>query len=283
MIKRDFIIGEEWLYYKIYCGQKIADLILINEINTVIGKLKADKLITKWFFMRYADPEPHLRLRLKLHDVANYGVVLNVLKDPLKRLHENNFVWTIQLDTYSRELERYGALNYEVTESFFEYDSELTVAFLSEHYQIKNDLAYLAFIYCSVTGILEIFQLSDKFQEGLLKMIYEAFSEEFKVKTYQHKRMGTFFKEQKQLISNSINKKSDLLSKNIYNLIELRNLKMKALINSVDFTNVSKFEYITSVIHMSINRLFTSRQREYEFLIYNNLYAYQKLIRYNLA
>ena len=39
-MKRDFCIGSEWLYYKIYTGVKTADLILMEKLYPLILDLK---------------------------------------------------------------------------------------------------------------------------------------------------------------------------------------------------------------------------------------------------
>ncbi|WP_367276800.1 lantibiotic dehydratase C-terminal domain-containing protein [Flavobacterium sp.] len=36
------------------------------------------------------------------------------------------------------------------------------------------------------------------------------------------------------------------------------------------------FDFLSSHIHMMVNRQFTSRQRQYEFLIYDHLYRFYK-------
>lgn len=33
MLKRTFFIGDEWLYYKVYCGVKTADIILAEVVK----------------------------------------------------------------------------------------------------------------------------------------------------------------------------------------------------------------------------------------------------------
>ena len=68
VVKRTYQLGEEWLYYKVYCGVRTANSILANEISSLTQELLSDGLIDKWFFIRYADPEKHLRLRFKLTD-----------------------------------------------------------------------------------------------------------------------------------------------------------------------------------------------------------------------
>jgi thiopeptide-type bacteriocin biosynthesis protein len=65
-MKRDFCIGSEWLYYKLYTGVKTADLILLEKLYSVILELKEKNLIIKWFFIRYKDTDEHLRIRFLL-------------------------------------------------------------------------------------------------------------------------------------------------------------------------------------------------------------------------
>ncbi len=62
-IIREFNFGSEWLYYKIYCGVEFADTLLSNHIGTVLQKNQQLGVLDKWFFIRYSDPDFHLRLR----------------------------------------------------------------------------------------------------------------------------------------------------------------------------------------------------------------------------
>ena len=58
-MKRTFILGEEWLYYKLYTGTKTADLLLADVIGPLCKTFIANGWIDKWFFIRYHDPESH--------------------------------------------------------------------------------------------------------------------------------------------------------------------------------------------------------------------------------
>ena len=64
VIERTNIIGGEWIYYKIYSGVDTADEI-IKIVNEIALKLFDQKVIELWFFIRYADPTQHLRIRFK--------------------------------------------------------------------------------------------------------------------------------------------------------------------------------------------------------------------------
>ena len=54
-MKRDFTIGSEWLFYKIYCGYTTADELLKAIIGPLSKRLAQQGLIDNWFFIRYAD------------------------------------------------------------------------------------------------------------------------------------------------------------------------------------------------------------------------------------
>ncbi len=76
-MQRDFCLGSQWLYYKIYTGVKTADHILVKKLSTIIFSLEKEKKIQKWFFIRYRDPEEHIRLRFLVDDIDNLMVIIN--------------------------------------------------------------------------------------------------------------------------------------------------------------------------------------------------------------
>ena len=75
-IQRNFSIGSEWLYYKLYTGHKTADFILTEVIKPLTEEFLEKGLIDKWFFIRYADPKHHIRLRFHCLDTKNIGKVI---------------------------------------------------------------------------------------------------------------------------------------------------------------------------------------------------------------
>jgi len=49
MENRTFIPGSEWVYFKLYTGTKMADIILKKEIIEYISEMKKNDFIDKWF------------------------------------------------------------------------------------------------------------------------------------------------------------------------------------------------------------------------------------------
>ncbi|MGB8194413.1 MAG: lantibiotic dehydratase, partial [Chitinophagaceae bacterium] len=75
-VKRKFSPGSEWVYFKLYCGAKSADKILLDAIKPLTENLLQDQSIDRWFFIRYNDPDFHIRLRLHVEDANKTGYVI---------------------------------------------------------------------------------------------------------------------------------------------------------------------------------------------------------------
>lgn len=64
-VDNTYIPGSVWLYYKLYTGPKLADKILALYILPIINQLYEHRLIDLFFFIRYNDPDFHIRIRFK--------------------------------------------------------------------------------------------------------------------------------------------------------------------------------------------------------------------------
>ena len=132
--RRRFTPGSEWLYVKIYAGPASVQRVLRAAIAPLVRELEAGALIQNWFFVRYADPEWHVRLRLEGRPHQLAGVVLPRVHAAVARLLDNGTCWKIVLDTYEREVERYGGLEaMALVEQIFTADSAAAVAIAEAH------------------------------------------------------------------------------------------------------------------------------------------------------
>ncbi|MBO9730658.1 MAG: lantibiotic dehydratase [Chitinophaga sp.] len=123
-VRRHFPPGSEWLYAKIYCGAKWTDKLLIKTLLPLVHQWQATQLTDYWFFIRYHDPEHHIRIRFHLPDYKKSSpVIIQQLQEALLSFLDDDIVQKIQFDTYTRELERYGAGTMVFSEQFFFHDS----------------------------------------------------------------------------------------------------------------------------------------------------------------
>ncbi|MGH3721659.1 MAG: lantibiotic dehydratase [Pseudonocardiaceae bacterium] len=98
--------GGRWLYVKVYCSPARHDDLLVNHLPSLLGKLAND--VDWWWFVRYLDPQPHLRLRFHSKPNAIGGQLLSILHDRIDILREAGLASHFQVDTYVPEVGRYG-------------------------------------------------------------------------------------------------------------------------------------------------------------------------------
>ncbi|UKD51066.1 lantibiotic dehydratase [Amycolatopsis sp. FU40] len=122
--------GGEWLYAKLYASEPAQQRILAAKLPTLVadGCLRALG-VENWFFVRYADPEPHLRLRFHGEAGALWGQLLPRLQAWSAELRVAGLLTSLCLDSYDPEAERYGGLAaLPAAERVFHADSQLSLA-----------------------------------------------------------------------------------------------------------------------------------------------------------
>lgn len=93
-----------WLYAKLYCqpGRHTDILIrlahLMSTWDTAVG----------WWYVPYRDPDPHLRVRVRLPTRDDYGPATRRLGAWATQLHRHGLLSRMQLDTYAPETGRFG-------------------------------------------------------------------------------------------------------------------------------------------------------------------------------
>jgi hypothetical protein len=141
-VQRNFEPYSHWVYFKIYTGTKTADKILANELSKAIAKLQKQEIINKWFFIRYADPKKHIRLRFNLASEHSFNELNKTLNYYLSPLVQSSLIWKIQTDTYQRELERYGSDSMELSETVFFINSKNSIELLNPDYAFEKTKGY---------------------------------------------------------------------------------------------------------------------------------------------
>lgn len=283
-IRRSFPIGGEWLYYKFYAGAQAGDELLADYTLPLAKELLAEGCIDHWFFIRYADPDLHLRLRFHLSDPAHIGRVAQKVNDYFSSAFEQKKIWKIQTDTYEREVERYGFTTMILSEQIFFRDSETVAAFLRDARQYEDpELLRWYFAMINIDYLLNGFQLNLKAKTNLLKNLKTGFAIEFNANNKSGTRqLSEKYRQNREAIEDIA--KGDITAFP-EELSELLRLKTKAIepvcqeilaIKKAGRLSVDFHNFLGSHIHMLMNRLFRSQQRKYELVVYDMLYrAYQ--------
>jgi len=116
--------GSEWLYYRIYGGASVLDYVLTDTLAPLAESFRCENIIDNWFFIRYADPDWHIRLRFYGLPDRLTAHVMPKLTIALERLQQEGIIARVELATYDRELERYGGpVGMRLCERWFAQDS----------------------------------------------------------------------------------------------------------------------------------------------------------------
>ncbi|OPB85872.1 thiopeptide-type bacteriocin biosynthesis protein [Elizabethkingia ursingii] len=281
-IQRSFSVGDKWLYYKIFCGHSSSNKILLDILKPLNEEFISNEIITQWFFIRYNDPSNHIRYRIKLKDENNIGKVILRINEALKEFIKHEFIWNIQIDTYNREIERYGENTMEISESIFFNDSRIILTLLGL-LETNNEKYILSLLGIKIIDFyLECFKFSPVEKLQFCESLKSAFYNEFGINKLSKKQFDMLYNDNNDKINNILtDKKIDKLiipykkefTKNTSHILDIK--KDNAL--KVNFNNL-----LSSYIHMSINRLFSGNNRMHELISYDFLWRYYKKINYQI-
>lgn len=285
--KRSFVLGEEWIYYKLYTGVKTADKILENAIKPATEYLTKKKYIDKWFFIRYSDPELHLRVRLHCTSTESLALIISTFYKYIQDFIASEAIWKLQTDTYQRELERYGDQTIQYSEDLFFLESQLIVNLLSfldtSNGETKRWLIALKLI----DSFLDSFKckLTDKLR--ILENLRESFRKELGI---SKSICGNKFLKDRLVIEKCLNPylEQDSQIKEFLTQLELHKKSIIPVADNiiVNFINnrpkISFDNLLGSFLHMSMNRLFRSKQRIHEMVIYDYLFRYYQSLIFRL-
>ncbi|WP_223560328.1 thiopeptide-type bacteriocin biosynthesis protein [Chryseobacterium lathyri] len=278
MVKRKFIPGTEWLYLKIYTGIKTGDSILEEAIQPLVEDFQKDNYISQWFFVRYNDPKPHLRIRFLLRNIGDYSKILGKINETLQEYIESGEISNILIDTYNREIERYGKNTIEDAETLFYKNSEFTLQCLD--YDDEGKIMIGLFYINEVLNKLNL-PLQEKLE--WIKDFNNAFKTEFNADKKLNSQLDKKYREFKPKFLDFIqsDESSEEREAIISNIEESSDILQNIISYSEnDSLGISLQAFLQSIFHMNINRLFVSNQRLFEMIMYDYLLRYYKTCVY---
>lgn len=280
--RRVFPPGSEWLFTKIYTGTSTADWVLRDTVAPLLAELRQEGLVDRWHFVRFADPDFHLRVRF--HGVPRdlLGTVFPRLEERLAGQLASREIWRLQLDTYQREVERYGGpAGIELAEEVFDADSDMVLAIVAAvRGEALNDARWRMTL-AGIDALLDDFGYDLEAKRRLMEQVSEDFAREFHFKDtpLRHQISKKFRKEQGQIdqlldpakrarhplapLFATVRRRSEAWAPTV--------LKLKALSGELD---PPLDVVVVSYIHMMANRLLRSANRAQELLLYSFLFRY---------
>jgi thiopeptide-type bacteriocin biosynthesis protein len=272
--------GSQWLYVKIYAGPATIDRLLVDVVRPLTDRLFKAGDATRWFFLRYYDPNPHLRLRYFGDPEALTASVLPDIHRALVPYVEKGLVWKIQVDTYDREVNRYGgSAAMDLCEDIFHADSDAVTHILGRYLGDESSDARWRLTFKGMDMLLDDLGFDIEQKYDVLLKASESFSREFRIAGRFRKAVLDKYRSERaslaELIRNGAAEEQPL-SPGVADLAR-RSPKVAAAASGLrelagrdELTN-SLQNITSSLLHMHANRLLRWSQRAQESLIYNFL------------
>ncbi|KZN60390.1 lantibiotic dehydratase [Pseudoalteromonas luteoviolacea] len=281
-IKRRFSAGSEWLSLKIYSGNSLVEQLLTEELLPLIEQ--NSELYDKWFFIRYGDPDWHIRLRFHGDPSLLCGQLLPRLNALLDPKIESGELHKVELMTYEREVERYGGPeSMSLVESLFMHDSRLIaqtcglIDAFGEHVRWRVALA------CT-HRLLNLFEYSDDARLKLVSHLRDAFGREFNETSALRKQLGNRYREYQTQMDDDFIKlvpeqaqQCDEAQSAILAILEQWQASVAPVIEVLNRQitegqlNCTRNSLLSSLLHMHNNRMFKAYGREQELVVHDLL------------
>ncbi|MFJ1755404.1 lantibiotic dehydratase [Kitasatospora sp. NPDC088134] len=98
--------GGPWLFARLAANENRQDEILAEHLPRLLAALPG--AVDRWFFIRYRDPAPHLRLRFHGDPAALAADLLPALHDWAHEVRRSGLAADLRLEGYTPEADRYG-------------------------------------------------------------------------------------------------------------------------------------------------------------------------------
>ena len=264
---RDFTPGSEWAYIKLYMGAQSVDKVLLQAVKPMLKELSDNGVVDKFFFLRFSDRHFHLRLRFHLTDPSKIGTLLLTFNKYILPYYAGKTIWNIQMDTYKREIERYGAQNIETIEDIYYRDSVNTLSFLEaiKDSGDKEELRWIGAVRY-VDDILDHFGCSLQDKSTIMGIAKKSFLSEFGMESATYtKPINTKYRTDIPKIEAAIR-----MSTVLFEGIHANNMSLKPYIDKLQSKDgmENKQSLILDVIHLAMNRIFVFDNRKHEMVLY---------------
>jgi thiopeptide-type bacteriocin biosynthesis protein len=280
LVRRRFPPGSEWLYAKLYTGTGTADQVLSHLVGPLVRPSLASGAADAWFFIRYGDPDWHLRLRLHGEPRRLHAEVLPRLQAAAAPLLEAGQLWRLQLDTYEREVERYGGdRGVELAEQVFAADSEAALTIMG---LLCGDAGLDLRWRLAMRGMDLLFDdlgLTLEEKRSVARRAREGFSREFGIDGNFRGRVGQRYRAERARLETLLDPGQAPPEPLAAGLEALRRRSLQLAPVTAELRRLGQAGRLSATLadialsyaHMHVNRLLRSAQRAQELVLYELL------------
>jgi len=154
--------GTDWLFVKLYCPWIFQDDLIIGPISAFCDYVDSSGMAQEWFFIRYSDPDPHLRLRFQGEPENLVGELIPQICAWATTLISDGLCSRFCFDTYDREVQRYGGPEgVAAAEAIFAADSRAVAELLTLSQGEKTEIDRTTLAALSIDDLLVGLALTD--------------------------------------------------------------------------------------------------------------------------
>ena len=280
LVRRRFPPGSEWLYAKLYTGAGTADQVLNHLVGPLVRSCLASGAADAWFFIRYADPDWHLRLRLHGEPRRLHAEALPSLEAAAAPLLEAGQLWRVQLDTYEREVERYGGdRGVELAEQVFAADSEAVLAIMGP---LSGDTGLDLRWHVAIRGVDLLFDdlgLTLQEKRSAARQARAGFGREFGIDGNFRSQVSQRYRAERARLEALLDPGQALPAPLAVGLEALRRRSLQLAPVTAELRRLGQAGHLSATLadiamsyaHMHVNRLLRSAQRAQELVLYELL------------
>ncbi|WUR11430.1 lantibiotic dehydratase [[Empedobacter] haloabium] len=267
----------EVVFVKIYLAVADTDDFLVEHCAPLLRALRRDGALQDWFFIRYADPEHHLRLRIFVATPAALAHVMAQFVLALDAQQRAGRIAQYAFAPYQREMARYGgAALLPLSERLFGIDSELALALLT-HSAAGEQARWQAAVW-SCAALIADFGCAPDVRHRIARHMAESYRAEFGLGSYQRDLLGRHFRMQRAALFDLLDDKppaprwAAAFAAAAPLRARRRALFAQARTARPGELDTPQFERVLqSHLHMCCIRLFGHHPRGYEVLVYDAL------------
>jgi thiopeptide-type bacteriocin biosynthesis protein len=256
--------------------------LLKRGIAPIVEELKEKGIIDKWFFIRYYDAQGHhIRFRVLLKNSNLFTDCIRIIRQYTDPLEQTRIIWKTQTDNYLRELQRYGYEAIEKTETLFFNDSDCTLKFAD---MIEGDTGEkIRWMFCllSIDHFLNDFDVKLEGKVKLFNVAKTGFGKEFNRSGRLNKQINEMFVKHESEIEYFLD--PNLMDEIYEPLLEILHERTEKNADAVKQIKELGKEHrlptyldniMLSYVHMICNRIFLTKHRIHEMVVYDFLYKY---------
>jgi thiopeptide-type bacteriocin biosynthesis protein len=277
---RCFPPGSEWLYLKLYGGAATLDRLLGSTLGDTLRQVVGSGAVERWFFLRYEDPDEHLRLRFQGSPARLEAEVWPAVRAACRASLEEGTGWRVQLDTYEREVERYGGpAGIELAEELFTADSEAVLDILQsspgdEGAEVRWRLALKG-----LDALLEDLGLTLEGKLVVLERLRADFGAEFRVDKGFEAQLGLRYRRESRKLEALLAASSPMPGpmEEGARALQRRGARLRPVVERLRQAeregrlSCSVEQLAGSFLHMHVNRMLPRDPRAQELILYDFL------------